>query len=73
MPSPKIEYSILAPILVILAGAVIAVLVEAFVSSRYRYVVQSTLSFASIALALLSVVLNRDTSGLFAGEDRFHG
>ena len=67
MPSPKIEYAILAPILVILAGAVIAVLVEAFVSRRYRYVVQSTLSFASIALALLSVVLNRDTSGLFAG------
>ena len=67
MPSPKIEYAILAPILVILAGAVIAVLVEAFVSRRYRYVVQSTLSFASIALALLSVILNRNTSGIFAG------
>jgi NADH-quinone oxidoreductase subunit N len=66
MPAPKIEYGVLAPVLVILAGAVLAVLVEAFVSRRYRYVVQTTLSFAAIALGFLAVVLNRDISGRFA-------
>lgn len=66
MPTPKIEYGVLAPILVVLTGAVVAVLVEAFVSRRYRYVLQTSLSFASVALAFLTVVLNRDVSGLFA-------
>ena len=63
MPTPKIEYGILAPVLVVLAAAVLAVLVEAFVSRRYRYVVQTTLSFAAIALGLFTVILNKDVSG----------
>ena len=66
MPAPKIEYGMLAPILIVLAGGVIAVLVEAFVSRRYRYVTQTSLSFAVIVLSLFSVVLNRDVSGNFA-------
>ena len=66
MPAPKIEYGVLAPVLVLLAGAVSAVLVEAFVSRRYRYVVQTTLSSAAIALGFLTVVLNRNASGRFA-------
>lgn len=66
MTTPKIEYSVLAPILIVLAGAVISVLVEAFVSRRYRYVLQSSLSFASIALGFLAVILNKDVSGRFA-------
>jgi len=66
MPAPKIEYGILAPVLIVLACAVIAVLVEAFVSRRYRYVAQTSLSFAAIALGFLAVVLNRNTSGRFA-------
>jgi len=66
MPTPKIEYGILAPVLVVLAAAVLAVLVEAFVSRRYRYVVQTTLSFAAIALGLFTVILNKDVSGRFA-------
>lgn len=66
MTTPKIEYSVLAPILIVLVGAVISVLVEAFVSRRYRYVLQSSLSFASIALGFLAVILNKDVSGRFA-------
>ncbi|NDA79581.1 MAG: NADH-quinone oxidoreductase subunit NuoN [Actinobacteria bacterium] len=66
MPAPKIEYGVLAPILIVLAGAVIGVLVEAFLSRRYRYVTQTSLSFAVIALSLFSVILNRDVSGRFA-------
>ena len=66
MPTPKIEYTVLAPVLVIFAGAVLAVLVEAFVARSYRYVVQTTLSFASILLAMLTVILNKDVFGRFA-------
>ena len=66
MPAPKIEYAVLAPVLILLAAGVIAVLVEAFVSRKYRYVIQTTLSFSAIALGLLSVALNKDVSGRFA-------
>ena len=66
MPAPKIEYAILAPVLIVLAAAVIAVLVEAFVSRKYRYVVQTMLSFSAILLGLLAVILNKDVSGRFA-------
>lgn len=66
MPAPKIEYAVLAPVLILLAAGVIAVLVEAFVSRKYRYVIQTTLSFSAIALGILSVALNKDVSGRFA-------
>ena len=66
MPTPKIEYTVLAPVLIILAGAVLAVLIEAFVARSYRYVAQTTLSFASILLAMLTVILNKDVFGRFA-------
>ena len=64
--APKIEYGALAPVLIVLACAVLAVLVEAFVSRRQRYVVQTSLSFAAIALGFLAVLLNKDVSGRFA-------
>ncbi|NBR93670.1 MAG: NADH-quinone oxidoreductase subunit NuoN [Actinobacteria bacterium] len=66
MTAPKIEYGVLGPVLIVLAAAVVAVLVEAFLSRRYRYVLQSSLSFAAIALGFLAVILNRNVSGLFA-------
>lgn len=66
MPAPKIEYAVLAPVLILLAAGVIAVLVEAFVSRKYRYVIQTTLSFSAIGLGILSVALNKDVSGRFA-------
>ncbi len=66
MPAPKIEYAVLAPVLIVLAAGVIAVLVEAFVSRKYRYVVQTTLSFSAIVLGILAVALNKDSSGRFA-------
>ena len=64
--APKIEYGALAPVLIVLACAVLAVLVEAFVSRRQRYIVQTSLSFAAIALGFLAVLLNKDVSGRFA-------
>ena len=56
MPAPKIEYAVLAPVLIVLAAGVIAVLVEAFVSRKYRYVVQTTLSFSAIVLGIHGVL-----------------
>lgn len=41
MNAPNIEYGILGPILIVLAAALIGVLIEAFVSSRYRYILQT--------------------------------
>ncbi|MFM7500209.1 MAG: NADH-quinone oxidoreductase subunit N, partial [Actinomycetota bacterium] len=66
MPAPKIEYAVLAPVLILLAAGVIAGLVEAFVSRKYRYVIQTTLSFSAIGLGILSVALNKEVSGRFA-------
>ncbi|MBM3704079.1 MAG: NADH-quinone oxidoreductase subunit NuoN [Actinobacteria bacterium] len=66
MPAPEIEYAVLAPVLILLAAGVIAVLVEAFVSRKYRYVIQTTLSFSAIGLGILSVALNKEVSGRFA-------
>ena len=62
MNAPNIEYGMLGPILIILGAALIGVLIEAFVSRRYRYVLQVGTSFAAIALAFLQLVLIRKTS-----------
>lgn len=62
MNAPNIEYGILGPILIVLAAALIGVLIEAFVSSRYRYILQTGTAFAAIALAFLQLVLIRNTS-----------
>jgi NADH-quinone oxidoreductase subunit N len=59
--TPKLEYAALLPALIIFAGAVIGVLVEAFVKSSLRRFVQSLLTPATLALALFQVIANRDT------------
>ena len=54
---PTIEYSHLAPLLVIFAVACLGVLVEAFVPRRRRYLVQTTLTIGGIVLTMAAVVL----------------
>lgn len=49
---PTIEYSLLWPLLVVLGVACLGVLVEAFLPRERRYVVQSALAFAGLAVAL---------------------
>ena len=60
MTAPNIEYGMLGPILIVLVAALIGVLIEAFASRRYRYVLQVGTSFAAVALAFLQLVLIRN-------------
>ena len=55
MSAPTLNYSLLAPILVILGGAVIGVLIEAFAKSSSRAALQKTVAFGSIILAFAQV------------------
>ena len=56
--APKIEYGLLAAVLVIFAAACIGVLAEAFAPREIRRVVQLVIAFVSLALALVTTVLN---------------
>ena len=53
--SPVLSYSLLSPMLILLGGALIGVLVEAFVSKALRPAVQLTLTLGSLLLALMQV------------------
>ena len=56
--APKIEYGLLAPVLVIFAGACLGVLAEALAPREIRRIVQLVIAFVSLALALATTVLN---------------
>ena len=56
--APTIEYGLLAPVLVIFAGACLGVLAEAVVPRELRRAVQLVVAFASLALALVTTLLN---------------
>jgi NADH-quinone oxidoreductase subunit N len=64
--SPTLEYSLLAPILIILAGALIGVLIEAFVGKTRRPIVQLAVALAALVLALIQVIRIRDLSSTTA-------
>jgi len=53
--APVLSYTLLSPILILLGGALIGVLVEAFVSKALRPVVQLTLSLGTLMLALMQL------------------
>ena len=53
--SPVLSYTLLSPMLILLGGALIGVLVEAFVSRAKRPIVQLTLALGVLSLALLQV------------------
>ncbi|MGP3953038.1 NADH-quinone oxidoreductase subunit NuoN [Streptomyces sp. 7N604] len=61
IPGPKIEYGQLAPTLIVLGAAVLAILVEAFLPRRSRYHAQLLLSLVGLAAAFAAVI------GLAAG------
>ena len=56
--APTIEYGLLAPILIIFAGACLGVLAEAVVPRELRRAVQLVVTFASLGLALATTLLN---------------
>ncbi|WP_030262628.1 NADH-quinone oxidoreductase subunit NuoN [Streptomyces violens] len=61
IPAPHIEYAQLAPTLIVLGAAVLAVIVEAFWPRRGRYYAQVLLSVVALAAAFAAVI------GLAAG------
>jgi NADH-quinone oxidoreductase subunit N len=54
---PSVEYGELSPLLIIFGVAAVGVLVEAFVSRRSRYLVQTVLSLVGVLAALVATVL----------------
>nr|WP_093617212.1 NADH-quinone oxidoreductase subunit NuoN [Streptomyces indicus] len=54
--SPQIEYSLIAPTLIVIGAAVLGILVEAFVPRRSRYYVQLFLSVVALVSAFAAVV-----------------
>ena len=64
--APVLSYSLLSPMLILLGGALIGVLVEAFVSKALRPAVQLTLTLGSLILALMQVWRIRGQQSLTA-------
>ncbi|BBX71308.1 NADH-quinone oxidoreductase subunit NuoN [Mycolicibacterium psychrotolerans] len=64
LPTPSIEYSLLAPMLIVFGAAVLGVLLEAVLPRRQRYAAQVALSVTALIAALVAVVLiARDMHG----------
>ena len=59
--SPILNYAMLAPILVVLAGAVVGVLIEAFAPRKSRPSSQLALSVFTLVIALAALVRTRGT------------
>ena len=53
--SPVLNYTLLSPIIILLAGALIGVLVEAFVSKALRPIVQLSITVGTLVLSLAQV------------------
>ena len=64
--APVLTYSLLSPMLFLLVGALIGVLVEAFVSKAARPAVQLTVTLGSLLLALMQLWQIRDQQSLTA-------
>ncbi len=64
--APSLEYSVLAPILVVFGGGIIGVLVEAFASARIRATLQLFITFGTLILALTQVWRIRSSSSTTA-------
>lgn len=65
--TPTLDYNLLAPILIVLGGALIGVLVEGFIPRAYRARTQFTLALLTVAIALGWVIsIRKRTSQLAA-------
>ena len=73
--APVLEYSLLAPMLIVLGGAIIGVLVEAFVGRSARPAAQLFISVAAIVMAFAQLVRVRTESSTTAamGSVTFDG
>lgn len=69
--APHIAYGKLAPLLIVFGVAVAGVLVEAFLSRRYRYAVQSVLALLGLVAALAATILIATGTLSGGGNDAF--
>jgi proton-translocating NADH-quinone oxidoreductase chain N len=72
IPAPSIEYSQLAPMLVVFGAAVVGVLVEAFVPRELRRAVHLVLTFGSLAAAFVWTCVIAVSSPVFAHGSSGH-
>jgi proton-translocating NADH-quinone oxidoreductase chain N len=72
IPAPSIQYSQLAPMLVVFGAAVIGVLVEAFVPRDLRRATHLVLAFGSLAAAFVWTCVIAATSSVFANGSAGH-
>lgn len=67
--APDLDYRLLAPLLVVFAGALVGVLIEAFASRPVRRMVQPVLALATVAGALLLLlVVTRPNADALAAQ-----
>lgn len=64
--APSLSYSLLAPILIVLAGALLGVLVEAFLDKAHRAAIQLTISIGTLLLSLQQLWRIRELSSTTA-------
>ena len=57
--APSFNYTALAPVLIVFAGAIIGVLIEAFAKRESRRTAQLLVTFASLAIALAATINNQ--------------
>jgi NADH-quinone oxidoreductase subunit N len=70
--TPRIEYGLLSPMLVVFGVAVAGVLVEAFVPRAMRRPVQLVLSLGGLAVAFVLTIVVAATSSIFSGGSPGH-
>lgn len=66
LTAPVLNYSLLAPILIVLGGALIGVMVEAFIDRTHRAFIQVTISLSTLAFAFTQVWRIRNQSSITA-------
>ena len=66
---PNLEYSALAPMLVIFAAAIIGVIVEAFVSAKLRGTLQLAIAIGAVILSFAQVISLQGTQSATAAMD----
>ncbi len=67
--SPTLDYALLAPILIVLGGAVLGVLIEAFAPRKSRASSQLFITLAALVLSLVSLIRVRDRSSSAAAME----
>ena len=60
--SPTLDYALLAPIMIVLGGAVLGVLIEAFAPRKSRASSQLFITLATLVLSLAALIRVRDRS-----------